>query len=53
LLFSKVDDIIDSIWRLLMKSFRQEMEKQAEEDDFNPEDILNAFKELEQPKQPV
>jgi hypothetical protein len=32
-----------------MKSFRQEMEAQASFEDFDPEDILNAFKQLGQP----
>lgn len=32
-----------------MKSFKEEMENQAEIEDFNPEDILNAFRQLVQP----
>ena len=46
-----LSDIIDSICLahiILMKSFKQEMENQADQDDFNPEDILKAFRQLQQ-----
>ena len=47
-----LSDIIDSICLahiILMKSFKQEMENQADQDDFDPEDILKAFRQLQQP----
>ena len=46
-----LSDIIDSICLahiILMKSFKQEMENQADQDDFDPEDILKAFRQLQQ-----